>query len=204
MKEDVEFLDNTGAIPIHVWGATLKELKSGSSYTISNLGLKRYQEKAFLSTTFSTVVTPVTVGYDMPEDAALGDNIVITKFSSVVSVTKCKRCKNCNYALDLQAEQNGKIRCSNVQAKCTRAYRSMSLPTVFEVRVSFDGHDGQEMIALFSNNAFNKLMGMSNVEMEQKDMTESDAEDIFLDWDGEIRMVVEGDVVKDVVEVIES
>ena len=99
----------------------------------------------------------------MSEDVALGDNVVITKFSSVVSVTKCKRCKNCNYALDLQAEQNGKIRCTNVQAKCTRAYRSSSLPTVFEVLVSFDGHDGQEMVAVFSNVAFKKLMEMSNI-----------------------------------------
>ena len=30
------------------------------------------------------------------------------------------------------------------------------------------------------------------------DMSEIDVEDVFLDWDGEIRMIVEGDVVKDV------
>ena len=76
-----------------------------------------------------TVVTPVTVPYEMPEDVALGDSVVTSQFTLVVSVKICKRCKNCNFALYLQAEQNGKIRCTNVQAKCTRAYRVASLPT---------------------------------------------------------------------------
>ena len=50
---------------------------------------------------------------------------------------------------------------------------------------------------LADGTAFKKLMEMSNIDT-QKDMSKSDVEDVFLDWDGEIRMVVEGDVVKDV------
>ena len=36
------------------------------------------------------------------------------------------------------------------------------ISTVFEVRVSFDVDDGQEMVAVFSNVAFKKLMEMNN------------------------------------------
>ena len=71
-----------------------------------------------------------------------------------------------------------------------------SLPTVFEVTVAFDVDDGQEIVAMFSNVTFKKLMQLSKID-PQKDVNKSDVGDVFLDWDDKIRMIVEG-VVKDV------
>ena len=195
VKEDVELLDQSGAIPLHVWGATMKELQSGACYNISNMTLKSFRDKPYLSTTFSTVVTPVTLAYEMPKDVMLGETYVITNFTSVVSVKILRRCKNCNFALDLAAETNGKIRCTNVQANCTRAYRVTSLPKIHEVTVSFDGVDKEEKVVVLSNIAFKKLMERSKMDSEEN---ESGIEDVFLDWNCEIRLVVEGELVKDV------
>ena len=42
-------------------------------------------------------------------------------------------------------------------------------------------------------------MQLSKIDtQEEMSMSESHVEDVFLDWDGEIRLVVEGDAVKDV------
>ena len=66
VMENAKIVDQTGDVEFHIWESSCKEFTSGKGYKVTNLLLKKFLSKKYVSTTRKTVITEIPLEYEMP------------------------------------------------------------------------------------------------------------------------------------------
>lgn len=121
MLDRCTITDNTGTIPLTLWGDLIKQVANKNSYSITHVRVKQYDSAKYLTTTPSTTITPADEHYSPPSNEffnSLFDAKTISAdrirladtFKTWLSCSKCQnlltevtststtvlKCPNCN------------------------------------------------------------------------------------------------------------
>ena len=68
MLDHCSISDNTGTIPLMLWGDLIKQVANKNSYSITHVRVKQYDSAKYLTTTLSTTITPANEHYSPPSN----------------------------------------------------------------------------------------------------------------------------------------
>ena len=66
MLDRCTITDNSGTIPLTLWGDLIKQVANAQSYSITHVRIKQYDSQKYLTTTPSTTITPADEDYSPP------------------------------------------------------------------------------------------------------------------------------------------
>ena len=130
--------DNTGSIPLTLWGDTIKQAVNAHCYTITDVRVKLYDSAKYLTTTPNTSITPTEEQFPSPTrdefnsffDAKI---IHVDQIRLADTYTTWLSCNQCRSQLPKDASPTSTIlKCSN----CSAAQPISSCSTSGSVRIA--------------------------------------------------------------------
>ena len=131
--------DNTGTIPLTLWGDLIQQVNNHKSYSITHARIKRYDNAKYLTTTPSTTVTPIEENFT-PPTKELFDSLFDTKTIFVDEIRLAETLKtwlSCTKCQSLLADEapnmeTNIIKCPN----CSAVQPVSSCTTSASVRIA--------------------------------------------------------------------
>jgi len=125
MLERCTVTDNSGTIPLTLWGDLIKQVANANSYSITHVRVKQYNSQKYLTTTPSTTITPANEDFSPPTNEYF-DRLFDAKTVKMITADRihladtlntwlsCSKCQN------LLAEEtsalNTVLKCPNCNA----------------------------------------------------------------------------------------
>ena len=149
--------DNTGTIRLTLWGSTIKEITNNDSYMITNLRVKSFDAKKYLTTTPTTTIQAIEETFPPPTEEYFDSffkltTIYVDKITLAENFKTWLSCSKCARQLpELTSSQKYVVKCTNCEA--TQPLSSCAMAA--SVRIAVKQEENQQPIWL---TAFNQIL----------------------------------------------